>query len=104
MVVVGAAIVVLAIAAAFVVGAGWSRSTGNLRVDRQLSGSITRVNSDGSQICLVASSGQDLCGQVMQVPGSAPLSVGEEVSFADSWIADGDAQREVLIVTAPAPS
>jgi hypothetical protein len=102
---IGAWLVVGSIVISGMVSAADPGST-HLRVTREVSGSVTVVNYDGSAFCLdTDGSGEQFCSEPYQRGGSAPLVVGEHVTGTAAWLSTGPSSAvEVFIVTDPRPT
>ncbi len=74
-----------------------------LRVTRDVSGTVTVVNYNGSAFCLDSDvSGVQFCSETYQRLGSAPLVVGEHVTGAVARLSTGPSSAmEVFILTDP---
>jgi hypothetical protein len=78
----------------------------HLRVTREVSGTVTVVNYDGSAFCLDTDvSGVQFCSELYQRVGSAPLVVGEHVTGTVALLSTGPSSAmEVFILTDPQPT
>jgi hypothetical protein len=78
----------------------------HLRATRELSGTVTVVNYNGSAFCLDSDvSGEQFCSQPYQRVGSTPLVVGEHVSGTVALLSTGPSvAMEVFVVTDPQPT
>ena len=88
-----------------IVGVGNLLAT-RLHVTRELSGTVTLVNHDGSAFCLDPDgSGDQFCSAPYQLVGSAALVVGERVTGTIAELPIGPSMTmEVFIVTDPHPT
>ncbi len=101
---VATAAVVIAPVVGFGAGLYWANNFGSIHTERDVIGTVTQVSGNGSKVCLTPESGADnFCGVVMQVPGTAPIAVGDQVSVVQAWVVDGADRHEVLIVQQPPP-
>ena len=77
---------------------------GVVRVDRDATGVLSIVNREGSAICLAEDqTGSELCGSVLQQPGSGSLSVGQRVAVTIIWISQTSGASQALVITSPHP-
>ena len=78
----------------------------HLRVTREVSGTVTVVNYNGSAFCLdTDGSGVQFCSVPYQRVGSAPLVVGEHVTGSVALLSTGlSSAMEVFILTDPQPT
>ncbi len=76
-----------------------------LRVTREVSGTVTVVNHNGSAFCLDTDvSGVQFCSEPYQRVGSTPLVVGEHVTGTVALLSTGPSSaKEVFILTDPRP-
>ena len=99
---IGAWLAVGLVALSGIVSAADPGST-HLRVTREVSGTVTVVNYDGSAFCLDNDgSGEQFCSEPYQRVGSAPLVVGEHVTGSVALLSIGPSSaKEVFVLTAP---
>jgi hypothetical protein len=78
----------------------------HLRVTREVSGTVTVVNYNGSAFCLDTDvSGAQFCSDPYQRVGSGPLVVGEHVTGTVALLSTGPSSAtEVFILTDPQPT
>jgi hypothetical protein len=78
----------------------------HLRVTREVSGTVTVVNYNGSAFCLdTDGSAAQFCSVPHQRVGSAPLVVGEHVTGTVALISTGPTSTlEVFVLTDPHPT
>ena len=102
MMLLGAAAIGAAIGSATV--ATQAHLFGVVRVDRDATGVLSIVNREGSAICLAEDqTGSELCGSVLQQPGSGSLSVGQRVAVTIIWISQTSGASQALVITSPHP-
>lgn len=102
---IGAWLVIGLVVLSGVVSAADPGST-HLRVTREVSGTVTVVNFNGSAFCLDTDvSGVQFCSEPYQGVGSAPLVVGEHVTGTVALLSTGPSSAmEVFILTDPQPT
>ncbi|GAC1675720.1 MAG: hypothetical protein NVS9B8_17770 [Candidatus Limnocylindrales bacterium] len=102
---IGAWLVVGLIVLSGIVSAAVPGST-RLRATREVSGTVTVVNHNGSAFCLdTDGSGVQFCSEPYQRVGSGPLVVGQHVTGTVALLSTGPTRAtEVFILTDPQPT
>ncbi len=89
---------------AFLLGAlatAWfTHSLGAIRLDREVTGTVTLVNEEGSSLCLNEDrGGTQFCSELLSRPNDAAPRVGQHVTGTIVWVPISNGSAEAFIIT-----